>query len=66
MPGYAVYDLAALAFLLPLVAWDLTTLRRIHPVTLFGSLALIAWVPIIGFVSQTGWWYAFADRIISG
>jgi hypothetical protein len=66
VPGYAVYDLAALAFLLPLVAWDLTTLRRIHPVTLFGSLALIAWVPIIGFVSQTGWWYAFADRIISG
>ena len=66
VPGYAVYDLAALAFLLPLVAWDLTTLKRIHPVTLFGGLALIGWVPLVSFVSQTDWWYAFADWIVAG
>lgn len=65
VPGYSLVDLAALAYLLPLVAWDLTTLKRIHPVTLVGGLALIAMVPITGFVSQTGWWYAFGDWIVN-
>ena len=37
MPGYAVFDLAALAFLLPLLAWDLATLKRVHPATLYGA-----------------------------
>jgi hypothetical protein len=64
VPGYANFDLVALAFLLPLVAWDLTTLKRLHPVTLYGGLALIAMVPIIGFVSRTDWWYAFGDWVI--
>ena len=64
VPGYAVFDLASLAFLLPLVAWDLTTLKRIHPVTLFGGLALVAMVPVIGAVSGTTWWFAFGDWII--
>ena len=48
LPGFGYYDLVALAYLLPLVAWDLTTLKRIHPVTLYGGLVLIAMVPIIG------------------
>jgi uncharacterized membrane protein YozB (DUF420 family) len=65
VPGYAVYDLASLAFLLPLIAWDLTTLKRIHPVTLYGGLALIAMVPIINLISQTRWWYAFGDWVVS-
>jgi hypothetical protein len=64
VPGYAKFDLVALAFVLPLVAWDLTTLRRIHPVTLCGGLALIAMVPLIGFVSRTRGWYAFADWVV--
>ena len=64
VPGYAVSDLAALAFLLPLLAWDLTTLKRVHPATLYGGLALIAIVPIIGFVSQTAAWYAFGDWVV--
>lgn len=64
VPGYLFADLVALAFLLPLVAWDLLTLKRIHPVTLFGGLALIAMVPITGLVSRTGWWFAFADWIV--
>ena len=49
-----------------LLAWDLATLGRDHPVTLFGGLALIAWVPFMNFVSQTGGWYAFADWVVSG
>ena len=65
VPGYAVYDLASIAFLLPLVAWDLATLRRLHPVTLMGGLLLVVMAPLIVFVSQTGWWYAFGDWIIA-
>lgn len=64
VPGFGFQDLVALSFLLPLVAWDLTTLRRIHPVTLYGGLVLIAMVPIIGLVSQSGAWLAFASWII--
>jgi uncharacterized membrane protein YozB (DUF420 family) len=66
VPGYAVFDLAALAFLLPLLAWDLTTLRRVHPATLYGGLALVAMVPVIGFISQTTAWYAFGDWVVGG
>ena len=64
VPGYANFDLVALAFLLPLVAWDLATLKRIHPATLLGGLALIAMVPIIGFVSRTNAWLAFGDWVV--
>ena len=66
VPGYAVFDLAALAFLLPLLAWDLATLKRVHPATLYGGLALVAMVPIIGLVSQTGAWYAFGEWVVGG
>jgi hypothetical protein len=64
VPGFGYYDLVALSYLLPLVAWDLTTLKRIHPVTLYGGLALIAMVPIIGLVSQSAAWLAFANWVI--
>jgi hypothetical protein len=64
VPGYATYDLVALAFLLPLVAWDLATLRRLHPVTLFGALVIVAMVPLIGFISRTDWWYAFGEWVV--
>lgn len=64
VPGYANFDLVALAFLLPLIAWDLTTLKRLHPVTLWGGFVLILMVPTIAYVSQTDWWYAFGDWIV--
>jgi len=64
VPGYGIFDLLELAYLLPLVAWDLTTLKRIHPATLYGGLALIAMVPITGYLSQTDWWYAFGDWVV--
>ena len=64
VPGYATFDLVALAYLLPLVAWDLATLTRLHAVTLFGGIALIAMVPLIGYVSHTDGWYVFAEWIV--
>jgi uncharacterized membrane protein len=64
VPGFGFHDIAALCYLLPLLAWDLTTLKRIHPVTLYGGLVLIAMVPIIGLISQSGAWLAFASWIV--
>src|SRR5262245_50445081 len=64
VPGFAMFDLVALAFLLPLVAWDLATLRRLHPATLYGGLAMIAMAPIIGVIARTDWWYAFGDWVV--
>lgn len=64
VPGYAVYDLAALAFLLPLAAWDLATLRRLHPVTLAGGLVIVAMPPVIAYVSKTRGWLGFADWVV--
>ena len=64
VPGFGYYDLVALGYLLPLAAWDLTTLKRIHPVTLYGGLVLIAMVPIIGLVSESGAWLTFASWIV--
>jgi hypothetical protein len=64
VPGYGVADLAALAFLLPLIAWDLTTLKRMHPVTLYGGLVLIAMPPITMLVSQSSGWLAFGRWVV--
>jgi hypothetical protein len=64
VPGYAVYDIASLAFLLPLIAWDLATLKHIHPVTLYGGIVLIAMPPLVNLVSQTGGWLAFGSWVV--
>ena len=48
--GIPVADLIAGAFLLPMVAWDLASLGRIHPITAFGGLALIAYGPLVALV----------------
>ena len=64
LPGFGYYDLVALSYLLPLAAWDLTTLKRIHPVTLYGGMVLIAMVPLIGLISVSGPWLAFASWVV--
>jgi hypothetical protein len=64
VPGFAVADLLSCSFLLPMVAWDLASLRRIHPVTLYGGFALVALVPVTGFLSQSSAWLAVAGRIV--
>lgn len=64
VPGFGVSDLLACSFLLPMAAWDLASLGRVHPVTLFGGLALIAMVPITMTLSQSSVWLSFAGWII--
>ena len=47
-------------FLVPLVVWDLRTRDRLHPVTLWGGLAIIASQPLRFWLSGTEGWLAFA------
>lgn len=47
-------------FLVPLVVWDLRTRGRLHPVTLWGGLAIIVSQPLRLLVWDTRGWLAFA------
>lgn len=54
----------ACLFVMPLVAWDLARLRRIHPATLWGGLTVVGSVPLRFWLSETGWWLATADWLV--
>jgi hypothetical protein len=60
VPGFARMDLVADAFLLPMLAWDLASRGRPHPVTLWGGAVLLASHPLRALLSQTEGWLAFA------
>ena len=51
-------------FVLPLVAWDLRTLGRLHPATLWGGLLAIASQPFRLWLMGTGTWLPLAARWI--
>ncbi len=59
-PMYSVTDLGVDLFLVPIVIWDLVSRRRLHPVTLFGGLTVIASHPLRVLISGTDAWLAFA------
>jgi len=48
-------------YLVPLVAWDLVTRRRLHPATLWGGLALVVSQVLRLAVSGTHGWLVFAQ-----
>ena len=60
VPGFSMTDVFVDLFLLPMVVWDLASRGRVHPVTLWGGLALIASQPLRLLLSETGAWLAFA------
>jgi hypothetical protein len=47
-------------FLLPLFVWDLFTLKRIHPATLWGSAFIAAVMFTVPLIWTTPAWLAFA------
>jgi hypothetical protein len=52
-------------FLLPLVAYDLLTLGRIHRATLWGMVLILVSQPLRLVISDTGAWLAFARWAVS-
>jgi uncharacterized membrane protein YozB (DUF420 family) len=65
VPGFTTVDVFVDLFLVPMVAWDLASRRRLHPVTLWGGLALVASQPLRHTLSDTDAWLAFAARAVS-
>jgi FtsH-binding integral membrane protein len=64
MVGPIAFFVGTDLFLLPLVAWDLRSRGRLHPVTLWGGLLLIASQPFRLWVSGTETWQGFARWLI--
>jgi hypothetical protein len=60
IPGYSMIQIGVDLFLVPIVLWDLATRGKIHPVTLWGGLALIAMQPLRMMLASTHAWLAFA------
>ena len=65
IPGFSMIELCVDLFLVPMVVWDLASRRRIHPVTLWGGLALIASQPLRWMLAGTGAWLGFAGWAVS-
>jgi len=60
LPFLSPLDLTVDLFLLPLIWWDLRSRRRLHPVTLWGGLALIVIHPLRMMLAGTATWQRFA------
>jgi len=60
VPGLGTFELVTCLFLLPLVAWDLVSRGRLHPVTLWGGLALVATLLLRMPLASTQAWQGFA------
>ena len=60
VPFFEAFELLTLSLLLPMVAWDLVSRGRLHAVTLWGGLALVAAMPLRAVVGATNGWQAMA------
>jgi hypothetical protein len=60
VPQFTMLELCSDLFLLPMIAWDLYSQRRLHPVTLWGGLTLITYQFTRFIISGTAIWLAFA------
>jgi hypothetical protein len=60
LPG--VFALADL-FIVACIVYDLATLRRVHPATLWGGLAIVISQPLRLAISGTGVWLGFASWV---
>jgi hypothetical protein len=55
----------AIPFALPLLAWDLATLKRLHPATLVGVSAFILMFPAQQWFRSTQWWMQMIGTLVS-
>ncbi len=56
--------LLAYTFILPLVFWDVRTLGRIHPATLWGGGAIVVSLPLRLWISGTQMWLSIARAAV--
>lgn len=63
--GPPVVFAVATLLLVPLVVWDLKSRRRLHPVTLWGGLLLVASGPLRLLIAQTDGWLTISNWMVS-
>jgi hypothetical protein len=62
--GPPVVFAVATLLLVPIVAWDLKTRRRLHPVTLWGGLLLVISGPLRLALAQTDGWLVLSNWMV--
>ncbi len=60
VPFFDMPSLMTDLFLVPLCVWDIQSRRRLHPVTLWGGLGIVAYHVLRMPVASTAGWQAFA------
>jgi hypothetical protein len=60
LPGISVIEACLYLLLVPMVAWDVVSRRRLHPVTLWGGLAIIVCFRLRLPLAGTDTWLSFA------
>jgi hypothetical protein len=60
VPGMGMFELTTCLFVAPLLVWDLATRGRVHAVTLWGGLALVATMLLRMPLAATDAWQGFA------
>ena len=60
VPGLGMFELVTCLFLVPLAIWDLASRGRLHAVTLWGGLALVATLLLRLPLASTEAWQGFA------
>jgi len=62
--GPPVVFAVATLLLMPLIAWDLKTRRRLHPVTLWGGLLVVISGPLRLALAQTNGWLVVSNWLV--
>lgn len=65
VPWFNMTDVLQDGFLVPILAWDFASRGRIHAVTLWGGLALVASQPVKHLLSVSDVWVAFATWAVA-
>ena len=65
LPGITMTELFIDLFLVPMIVWDFVSLRRIHAVTFWGGVAIIASQPLRWMLAETQAWHSFAEWAIA-
>jgi hypothetical protein len=60
VPQYMLHELITCGMILPLAAWDIFSRGRLHAVTLWGGLIIIAHYPLRMMFAGTELWQSFA------
>jgi hypothetical protein len=52
-------------FVIALAVWDVSSLRRLHPVTLYGGVGVLLWQLLPNAYMNSRWWLVTAERLVN-